>query len=235
MDIISLPKAASERADQTGTLHSNRGAVSIFEMKIGYARVSTDEQHLDLQIDALRAAGCDLIFTDESCSGADVDRKGLNQALAKIGQGDVLVVWKLDRLARSLSYLILMIDQLLLSDAEFCSLQDGIDTTSPSGKLIFHILGALAEFELELIRERTHAGMNAAKRRGAVFGRPGKLNDRQIGEAHRRIARGETRVSIAKRFGVDVSTLRRYLNATKKRAAKTGGVINSNDEKDEKT
>ena len=199
--------------------------------RVGYARVSTDEQHLDLQMDALRSAGCNLIFTDEGCSGADLDREGLDQALSKVGQGDVLVVWKLDRLARSLGYLILMIDQLAVCGAEFCSIQDGIDTTSPGGKLVFHILGALAEFELELIRERTHAGMQAAKRRGAVFGRPKKLSTRQIADAQRRIASGETRKAVAQRLKVNVSTLRRYLNAAKD-APEGKAVINLNTDKD---
>ncbi|NDY73867.1 recombinase family protein [Desulfobacter hydrogenophilus] len=132
-------------------------------MKIGYARVSTDEQNLDLQIDALTAAGCETIYTDDGISGIAKERDGLSQALSAIGKGDVIIVWKLDRLGRSLGFLCNLIERFKTQGAGFQSLTDGIDTTTTGGKLVFHIMGALAEFERDLISERTKAGMTAIK------------------------------------------------------------------------
>ncbi len=141
---------------------------------IGYARVSTFEQILDLQRDALTAAQCDRIFTD-TMSGARSDRPGLEQALDYLRAGDILVVWRLDRLGRSLKYLIDVITRLNERGIGFKSLTEQIDTTTPGGKLIFHVFGALAEFERDIIRERTQAGLAAARARGRMGGRPKKL------------------------------------------------------------
>lgn len=140
-------------------------------MKIGYARVSTFEQTLDLQKDSLTAAGCTTIYTD-TISGTTTARHGLEQAFSHLRAGDILVVWRLDRLGRSLKHLIETIKGLQDRGIGFSSLTEQIDTTSPSGKLIFHIFGALAEFERDLIRERTQAGLAAARARGRVGGRP---------------------------------------------------------------
>src|SRR5208282_2155078 len=129
-------------------------------VQIGYARVSTLEQEMALQLDALRAAGCDRIFEDRA-SGAKTDRPGLAQAIAFVREGDVLVTWKLDRLARSLPHLIETVNQLEKSGAGLRSLTEAIDTTTPGGRLIFHVFGALAQFERDLIRERTRAGLVA--------------------------------------------------------------------------
>jgi DNA invertase Pin-like site-specific DNA recombinase len=182
-------------------------------MMIGYARVSTDEQNLALQLDALRAAGCETVFEDQGVSGSVIERDGLDQALARVGAGDVLVVWKLDRLGRSLGFLIDLIDYLGKGGAGFKSLSDGIDTTTASGKLVFHIMGALAEFERSLISERTSAGMKAAKRRGRHVGRPLKLTPHKIDHARQLIAEGkETKAGAATLLGVGVATLRRALN-----------------------
>jgi len=182
------------------------------DMKIGYARVSTDEQNLDLQRSALEAAGCERIFEDQGISGADSARSGLVAALAALGAGDVLVVWKLDRLGRSLGQLIIMIDGIGKAGAGFQSLSENIDTTTAGGRLVFHVMGALAEFERALIGERTKAGMQAAKRRGKSVGRPRKLSAHQISHARALIASGqETRSGIAELFGVDVATLRRAI------------------------
>ncbi len=131
-------------------------------IKIGYARVSTDDQNLDLQMDALHKVGCEKIFTDHGVSGISVNRVGLSQAIAAVGAGDVLVVWKLDRLGRSLSFLIELIEKLRNDQAGFESLSDGINTTTAGGKLVFHILGALAEFERPLISERSKARVNCS-------------------------------------------------------------------------
>src|SRR3954471_525983 len=141
---------------------------------IGYARVSTFEQILDLQRDALNAAKCDRIFTD-IMSGSRGDRPGLEQALDYLREDDVLVVWRLDRLGRSLKYLIELITQLDERGIGFKSLTEQIDTTTSGGKLILHVFGALAEFERDVIRERTRAGLAAARARGRMGGRPKKL------------------------------------------------------------
>ena len=140
-------------------------------MFIGYARVSTLEQTLDLQKDALQKAGCERVFTD-TLSGAKSERPGLKDALEMARAGDTLVVWKLDRLGRSLTQLIEIVTELQQRNIEFQSLTEHIDTASPGGKLIFHIFGALAEFERDLIRERTLAGLAAARARGKKGGRP---------------------------------------------------------------
>lgn len=181
-------------------------------MKIGYARVSTEEQNLALQLDALKAAGCERIFSDEGVSGAVIERDGLSQALLGVREGDVLVVWKLDRLGRSLGFLIDLMEKLGKDGAGFQSLSDGIDTTTAGGKLVFHIMGALAEFERSLIGERTRAGMAAAKRRGKHVGRPWALKHEQIIHARKMIeSRQETVSGMASVLGVDRKTLRRAL------------------------
>jgi DNA invertase Pin-like site-specific DNA recombinase len=140
-------------------------------MLIGYARVSTQDQTLDLQTDALTQAGCEKIFTD-TMSGAKVERPGLQEAMHYLRAGDTLVVWRLDRLGRTLKQLIATINDLSEQDIGFKCLQENIDTTTSGGKLIFHIFGALAEFEREIIRERTNAGLQAARARGRLGGRP---------------------------------------------------------------
>jgi len=147
-------------------------------MRIGYARVSTLEQSLDLQKDALKAAGCEKIFVDQ-VSGVTAARPGIDDALSFLREGDTLVVWRLDRLGRSLKHLIKMIGQLEEQGVGFLSLQESIDTTSIGGKLVFHLFGALAEFERGLIRERTKAGLAAARASGRLGGRPKVLDKKQ--------------------------------------------------------
>lgn len=182
-------------------------------MKIGYARVSTDEQNLDLQWQALEAAGCEVVYEDRGFSGAAKERPSLAKVLGQVGPGDLLVVWKLDRLGRSLAHLIGIIDSLGKAGGEIVSLSENIDTTTAGGRLIFHMMGALAEFERSLIAERTSAGMKAAKRRGKHVGRPAKLTVHQLARARALIDAGQdTRAGIAALFGVDVTTLRRALN-----------------------
>jgi DNA invertase Pin-like site-specific DNA recombinase len=148
-------------------------------MLIGYARVSTHEQTLNLQRDALTKAGCSKIFTD-TASGAKTERKGLDEALEYVRKGDTLIVWRLDRLGRSLPHLITTMTDLAERGIGFQSLTENIDTTTSGGKLIFHIFGALAEFERNLIRERTTAGLSAARARGRKGGRPKALTARQL-------------------------------------------------------
>lgn len=183
-------------------------------MKIGYARISTDDQSLDLQRDALTRAGCETVFEDCGVSGTTTKRTGLDSALARLGQGDVLVVWKLDRLGRSLPHLIEIIRQLGEQGAGFASLSENIDTTTAGGKLVFHLMGALAEFERTLIVERVNAGIAAAKRRGKHVGRPRKLTPEQISHAREAIENGmQTPSGMAAVLGVDHTTLWRALRA----------------------
>jgi DNA invertase Pin-like site-specific DNA recombinase len=139
-------------------------------MKIGYARVSTDDQTLALQQDALKKAGCDRVFTDVA-SGVKRDRAGLEEALSACGKGDVLVVWKLDRMGRSLTHLLETAERLKKKGAAFVSLTEGIDATTACGEMIFCIMGSMAQFERRLIRERTMAGLAAARQRGRIGGR----------------------------------------------------------------
>ena len=144
-------------------------------MKFGYARISTTDQNLDLQIDALKKEGCEKIF-QETVSGAKTERVELNRLLEQVRQGDVIVVWKLDRLGRSLKHLVSLVSALIDKGVGLRSLNDPIDTTSSHGRLIFNIFASLAEFERDLIRERTQAGLQAARARGRKGGRPKGLS-----------------------------------------------------------
>jgi len=180
-------------------------------MLIGYARVSTDDQTLDPQRDALRAAGCAPIFEDEGVSGGTRRRPGLDEALAKLAAGDVLVVWKLDRLGRSLGHLIETVADLGARGVGFRSLTEAIDTASAGGRLILHMMGALAEFERTLISERTRAGMQAARRRGRHIGRPPRLSVHQRLHARQLVETGEPIDQVAGIFNVSLSTLRRVV------------------------
>jgi len=180
-------------------------------MKIGYARVSTDEQKPAMQTDALRAAGCDRTFTDKGVSGIATTRPQLDRCLKALKPGDVLVVWKLDRLGRSLAHLIELIEELRRRDVGFQSLSESIDSTTPHGVLIFHVMGALAQFERSLIAERTAAGRLAALKRGVRFGRPVKLTPQQAKHARELRAGGTTIPDIAGLLGVHRGTIYRVL------------------------
>ena len=149
-------------------------------MRIGYARVSTTDQNLDLQTDALTQAGCKKIFSDRGVSGAKAERPGLDKALDQLRKGDILVIWKLDRLGRSLSHLLSIIENLKQKGVDFASVQDGFDTSTASGKMVFSVIGAMAEYEQNLIRERTVAGLAAARARGRMGGRPKSLDESQV-------------------------------------------------------
>ncbi len=184
----------------------------IEKMLIGYARVSTQEQNLELQINALQAAGCKKIFT-EKASGAQRDRPELKAALEymRANEDDTLVVWKLDRLARSLRQLIDTIEELEKKGIGFKSLTENIDTTTSGGRLVFHIFGALAEFERILIKERTMAGLKAAKAMGKKGGRPQALEAEDLRDAKALLRNKKITVKeVAKRLKVDTSTLYRY-------------------------
>jgi DNA invertase Pin-like site-specific DNA recombinase len=182
-------------------------------MKIGYARVSTDEQNLAMQLDALRAAGCEKIHEDKA-SGVLNGRKGLKEALKGCASGDVLVVWKLDRLARSLHDLVVIAEDLKGRGVGLKILTGegaAVDTTQPQGRMVFGILAVMAEFERELMSERTVAGMAAARNRGVRVGRPPKLTEFQRREAASMLDDGKARSDIAALLNVHVGTLRRAL------------------------
>lgn len=180
-------------------------------MLIGYVRVSTQDQHLELQKDALEKTGCEKIFTDIA-SGAKTERKGLEEALTYLRQGDTLVVWKLDRLGRSLKHLIEVVNDLSERNIGFQSIQEKIDTTTPGGKLIFHIFASLAEFERDIIRERTKAGLEAARVRGRLGGRPKSMDDKKIAMAKTLYNDKSNSIEdICKTLNVSRATLYRYL------------------------
>jgi DNA invertase Pin-like site-specific DNA recombinase len=180
-------------------------------MLIGYARISTTDQTLDLQRDALTKAGCSRIFTD-TASGAQLERTGLTDALSHVREGDILVVWKLDRLGRSLKDLITRITELETRKIGFRSLTEQIDTTTSGGKLIFHIFGALAEFERDIIKERTSAGLEAARARGRTGGRRKVLTPKEISIVRQLYRDKKTPVAdICRSFGVSRMTLWRYV------------------------
>ena len=183
-------------------------------MLIGYARVSTDEQNLNLQRDALQKAGCEQIFTD-TVSGTKAKRLGLEQALSHLRAGDTLVVWRLDRLGRSLRHLIDTVTDLEERNIGFKSLTENIDTTTSGGKLVFHIFAALAEFEREIIRERTKAGLTAARARGKASGRPKALTDKQIQMLRNLAADPHNSIDdICKTLGIGRATYYRYVNTS---------------------
>ena len=180
-------------------------------MLIGYARISTNEQNLNLQTDALTKAGCEKIFTD-TASGAKYDRTGLTEAINFMRKGDTLCVWKLDRLGRSLKHLIETVLALQALGKGFCSLQENIDTTTSGGKLFFHIFGALAEFERDIIRERTRAGLASARSRGRLGGRPSIMNSKKLKMATSLYADGKTQVGeICETLGISRATFYRHL------------------------
>lgn len=179
--------------------------------RIGYARVSTDEQNLDLQVDALTKAGCGQVYREQGVSGMARQRPQLEKALAALQPGDVLVVWKLDRLGRSLGHLIDLIRQLGDRGCGFQSLSEGMDTSTSAGRLLFHVVGSLAEFERSLIVERTKAGLVAARNRGVTLGRRFVLTPDQVRMARTMVDAGESTAVIAKSFKVGRATLYRAL------------------------
>lgn len=187
-------------------------------MKIGYARVSTDEQNLGLQLDALKADGCEAVFEDQGLSSGVVQRPGLAAALDRCGVGDVLVAWRLDRLGHSTLELVGLVEKLKWRGISLKVLTGeaaSMDTTQPHGKLVFSVCAAFAEFEHELILERTKADMGAAKRCGRHVGRPTVLTPEKLDLARRLIAEGRGKAIVARMIGVGSTTLRRGLNGAR--------------------
>ena len=175
---------------------------------IGYARVSTKEQDLSLQLDALSKYGCDRIFTDKISSVKE--RQGLTDALGYLRDGDTLVVWKLDRLCRSLPDLIKISEQIRTTGAQLVSITESIDTSTPAGRLYFNILGALGQMERELIQERVKAGLAAARRRGKIPGKP-RVSEEKLELARRELSAGRTYPEVARILGVHPQTLYRLV------------------------
>lgn len=191
-------------------------------MLVGYARVSTQDQKTELQLDALKAAGCEKVFV-EKASGAQRDRPELKAALDYMRNGDTLVVWKLDRLARSMKQLIETVEGLEEVGVGFRSLTEAIDTTTAGGKLVFHVFGALAEFERSIIRERTRAGLDAARARGRKGGRPSKLKEADLKAARAMLAdKSITVEDVAKHLRVSTATLYRHLPAARAHVDENG-------------
>lgn len=180
-------------------------------MKYGYARVSTDDQNPALQLSALKKAGCREVFKDEGISGATTKRPALARCLKTLQGGDTLIVWKLDRLGRSLRDLIAMLDELKARGVRFQSLTEAIDTETPTGRAMWQMIGVLAELERSLIAERTRAGVKAAQARGVKFGRTQKLSAHQVNQARKLIESGEPVPQVAKLYNVGRATMYRAL------------------------
>lgn len=178
---------------------------------VGYARVSTGSQHLVMQLDALKASGCTRVYTD-TASGVLAARPGLDQALAELDEGDTLVVWRLDRLGRSLPHLVATIDNLTRRGVNLKSLHEAIDTNTPTGRLMVHLIASLAAFERELTIERTIAGLEAAKARGANLGRPTVWTPQRAEAARALLAAGATVTEVAHALNVSRATVYRHAN-----------------------
>ena len=193
-------------------------------MLIGYVRVSTNDQNTALQRDALERSGCELIFEDKM-SGRTAERPGLKKLLKRLSPEDTLVVWKLDRLGRSMRNLVILVEELKQRSVNFRSLTDSIDTSTPMGRFFFHVMGALAEMERELIVERTRAGLVAARAQGRIGGRRPKLTPEQWAQAGRLIAAGESRRRVAIIYDVGISTLYKKFPATRDKKSGTHGRL----------
>jgi DNA invertase Pin-like site-specific DNA recombinase len=182
-------------------------------MLIGYARVSTPDQHLDFQVEALKLAGCHKVF-DDKIGGSRFERPGLTKALEILREGGTLVVWKLDRLGRSVKHLVDLVGELHQQGIQFKSLTDSIDTSTPSGRFFFHVMASLAEMERELNSERTRAGLEIARQLGRKGGRKRQMTDSKIDSAKQLLANGVPPHDVAKNLGVSVPTLYRWVPAS---------------------
>lgn len=184
-------------------------------MRIGYARVSTEDQNLTLQLDALVKIGCDQVFQDQ-VSGTRSDRPGLKDSLTHLREGDTFVVWKLDRLGRGVKGLVDLVTELEGRKVHFQSITDQINTSTPAGRFFFHIMASLAQMERELIVERTRAGLAAARRLGRVGGRKRQMTDSKMDAARKLLLAGTPPKDVAKELGVSVPTLYRWLPASER-------------------
>ena len=184
-------------------------------MKFGYARVSTQDQNLDLQVQALKEAGCERIYEDRM-TGTRADRPGLMELLSQLRESDMLVTWKLDRIGRGLKDLVDLIGDMEQRGVQFQSLTEAINTSTPSGRMIFHVIGAMAQMERELIVERTQAGLRAARKRGIVGGRKRKMTPTKVQSAKQLLMIGTPPREVASSLGVSLPTLYRWVPASLK-------------------
>jgi DNA invertase Pin-like site-specific DNA recombinase len=184
-------------------------------MRIGYCRTSTQDQNLALQVDALNKVGCDRLFQDQM-SGTRADRPGLKEALSHLREGDTLVIWKLDRLGRTVKGLIELVEELAKRKVHFLSITDQIDTSTPAGRFFFHIMASLSQMERETTLQRTHAGLQAARERGRIGGRRRQLTPSKMESAKQLLANGIPPKDVAKNLGVSVPTLYRWLPASER-------------------
>ena len=182
-------------------------------MLVGYARVSTVDQNLELQLSALKEIGCEKLYQDH-ISGTKTNRPGLNMALEVLRKNDTLVVWKLDRLGRTVKGLIDLVNQLHQKEINFKSITDNVDTSSTSGRFFFHVMASLAQMERELIAERTKAGLAAAKAQGRIGGRKRKMTQSKIESAKKLLASGVLPKDVAQNLGVSIPTLYRWIPAS---------------------
>ena len=182
-------------------------------MLVGYARVSTIDQNLDLQLSALKEAGCEKLYQDQ-ISGTKANRPGLMMALEVLRKNDTLVVWKLDRLGRTVKGLIDLVNQLHQKEINFKSITDNVDTSTPAGRFFFHVMASLAQMERELMAERTKAGLAAAKAKGRVGGRKRKMTQSKIESAKQLLASGSLPKDVALNLGISVPTLYRWIPAS---------------------
>jgi len=182
-------------------------------MFVGYARVSTSDQNLDLQLSALKKIGCEKLYQDQM-SGTKTNRPGLEMALEVLRENDTLVVWKLDRLGRTVKGLIELVNKLEKKNIHFKSITDNVDTSTPSGRFFFHIMASLAQMERELIAERTKAGLAAAKAKGRVGGRKRKMTNSKIESAKKLLAAGILPKDVAYDLGISIPTLYRWIPAS---------------------
>lgn len=184
-------------------------------MQVGYARISTSGQNLDGQVSALIDAGCERVF-EETASGSRSDRPVLKQVMEFVRPGDIITCYRLDRIARSLPHLIDVMDHLNKREVGFRSLSENLDTTTPGGRLVFHVFGAVAQFELDLIRERTRTGLEAARKRGRIGGRPRTMTEDKVRAAKKLLADGTPVNEVANSLGVSVPTLFRWCPASER-------------------
>lgn len=199
-------------------------------MLIGYARVSTADQNLDLQKDSLKGIGCQKIYEDKA-TGSYANRQGLNQAIDQLREGDTFVVWKLDRLGRSVKGLIDFVANLEKNNIHFKSLTDQIDTGSPAGRFFFHVMASLSQMERELVSERTRAGLNAAKKRGKVGGRKRIMTESKVESAKKLLSNGSPPKEVARNLGVSIPTLYRWIPAYENSCARLTHHVTSHPNK----
>jgi DNA invertase Pin-like site-specific DNA recombinase len=203
----------SSEKEKTGPKRPSKSAPKDRSLLIGYARVSTQDQNLELQIDALTKAGCHKIF-DDKITGTRAERPGLSKAQESLREGDTLVVWKLDRLGRSVKNLVDLVGELHKQGVQFKSLTDSIDTGTASGRFFFHVMASLAEMERELTLERTRAGLGVARQLGRIGGRKRQMTESKIKSAKKLLASGVPPRDVASNLGVSVPTLYRWIPAS---------------------